>query len=106
MQEIALTEATYYILLSLYKPQHGYGIMQETERMSNGRVRLAAGTLYGALTTLCDKGWIIPLEKMEGGRRKVYCLTELGEEVLYNELERLKELVENGENVLKGNDHD
>ena len=42
----ALTESTYYILLSLLSPQHGYGIMQQTEEMSRGRVRLAAGTLY------------------------------------------------------------
>ena len=45
----ALTEAVFYILLSLNQPRHGYGIMQETERMSGGRVHLAAGTLYGAL---------------------------------------------------------
>ena len=51
----ALTEATYYILLSLYTPQHGYGIMQQAEALSHGRVHLAAGTLYGALNTLCDK---------------------------------------------------
>ena len=54
----ALTEAVFYILLSLNQPRHGYGIMQETERMSGGRVHLAAGTLYGALNTLSGKGWI------------------------------------------------
>ena len=48
----ALTEAVYYILLSLLQPMHGYGIMQNTEALSEGRVRLAAGTLYGALNTL------------------------------------------------------
>ena len=52
MENIALTESTYYILLSLYHPQHGYGIMQQTEQLSGGRVRLAAGTLYGALNSL------------------------------------------------------
>ena len=66
----ALTEATYYILLSLYTPQHGYGIMQQAEALSHGRVRLAAGTLYGALNTLCDKGWIIQLPTDDGSRRK------------------------------------
>ena len=50
----ALTESTYYILLSLWTPQHGYGIMQQTEQLSGERVRLAAGTLYGALNALCD----------------------------------------------------
>ena len=57
----ALTEATYYILLSLWTPQHGYGIMQRAEELSEGRVRLAAGTLYGALSQLTTKGWIILL---------------------------------------------
>ena len=55
MENIVLTEATYYILLALYNPQHGYGIMQEVEELSKGRVRLAAGTLYGALNVLVDK---------------------------------------------------
>ena len=49
MENLALTESTYYILLSLYHPQHGYGIMQQTEQLSGGRVHLAAGTLYGCL---------------------------------------------------------
>ena len=56
MEAMALTESTYYILLALYHPQHGYGIMQQTEQLSGGRVRLAAGTLYGALNSLCEKG--------------------------------------------------
>ena len=60
MESLALTESTYYILLSLYHPQHGYGIMQQTEQLSGGRVHLAAGTLYGALTSLCKKGWMDP----------------------------------------------
>ena len=96
-----LTESTYYILLSLYTPQHGYGIMQRTEALSGGRVRLAAGTLYGALTSLCDKGWIAPLPVDENSRKKEYQLTEKGLEVLKNELNRLRQLVANGETVLK-----
>lgn len=96
-----LTESTYYILLSLYTPQHGYGIMQRTEALSGGRVRLAAGTLYGALTSLCDKGWIVPLPVDENSRKKEYQLTEKGLEVLKNELNRLRQLVANGETVLK-----
>ncbi|MCI6935612.1 MAG: helix-turn-helix transcriptional regulator [Clostridiales bacterium] len=96
-----LTESTYYILLSLYTPQHGYGIMQRTEALSGGRVRLAAGTLYGALTSLCDKGWIAPLPVDENSRKKEYQLTAKGLEVLKNELNRLRQLVANGETVLK-----
>lgn len=60
MENLALTESTYYILLSLYHPQHGYGIMQQTEQLSGGRVHLAAGTLYGALTSLCEKAGSVP----------------------------------------------
>ena len=101
-EAIALTEATYYILLSLIAPQHGYGIMQQTEQMSRGRVRLAAGTLYGALNTLCDKGWIIQLPVEDGSRRKEYKLTERGRAILQSEVARLRELADNGERILKG----
>ena len=95
-----LTESTYYILLSLYTPQHGYGIMQRAEALSEGRVRLAAGTLYGALTSLCDKRWIEPLPMVDS-RKKEYKLTAKGLTVLKNELNRLRQLVANGETVLK-----
>lgn len=98
----ALTEATYYILLSLYTPQHGYGIMQQSEALSHGRVHLAAGTLYGALNTLCDKGWIIQLPVEDGSRRKEYRLTQNGLAILVNEVRRLRELADNGEEILKG----
>ena len=100
-ENIVLTEATYYILLSLYDPQHGYGIMQEAERLSRGRVRLAAGTLYGALNSMVEKGWIIQLPVEDGSRRKEYRLTEKGKAVLIREVQRLRELADNGEKVLK-----
>ena len=95
-----LTEAVYYILLSLNEPLHGYGIMQKAEQLSSGRVRLAAGTLYGALNTLLEKGWIAagPQE----GRQKRYQLTPQGREALLGELDRLRELVANGETLLGG----
>lgn len=100
-ENLALTEAVYYILLSLNTPQHGYGIMQQAEEMSGGRIKLAAGTLYGALNSLCEKKWIIPLPVEKGSRKKEYQITEKGKEVLTNELQRLKELVENGEKILR-----
>ncbi len=102
MVSIALTESTYYILLSLYSPQHGYGIMQQAEELSAGRVRLAAGTLYGALNSMCDKGWIIQLPVEDSSRQKKYKLTEKGRNVLFNEIDRLKELVRNGEMITGG----
>ena len=100
--DIALTESTYYILLSLYEPQHGYGIMQRTEQLSGGRVKLAAGTLYGALSSMSERGWIRPLPGESGSRKKEYCLTKEGLLALKNEVDRLKELVQNGEMSLGG----
>ena len=98
-QQSALTESTYYILLSLVEPRHGYGIMQMAEQLSHGRVRLAAGTLYGALNALVDKGWIALLPGE--GRKKEYKLTPKGLEILKKELARLRELVASGDMVLK-----
>ena len=99
-ENIALTEAVYFILLSLVKPLHGYGIMQLTEQMSAGRVRLAAGTLYGALNSLCDKEWIRELPVQAGSRKKEYVITETGREALETEIQRLKQLVQAGEAVI------
>ena len=98
----ALTESTYYIMLALYAPSHGYGIMQQVEEMSKGRVKLAPGTLYGALTALTDKGWIVQLPTVEGSRKKVYKLTDRGKDVLLKEIDRLRELVTNGDKVIGG----
>ena len=80
--QAALTEAVYYILLSLVTPRHGYGIMQEAERMSQGRVKLAAGTLYGAINGLLDRGWIKAVPGGADSRRKEYALTDRGREAL------------------------
>ncbi len=97
----ALTEAVYYILLSLMEPLHGYGIMQNVEKLSGGRLRLAAGTLYGAISTMQEKGWITALDGAADSRKKEYVITETGREVLRAEYARLKELVENGRVVLE-----
>lgn len=102
MESIALTEAVYYILLSLDQPRHGYGIMQNAEQLSSGRVNLAAGTLYGALNTLLDKRWIQELPSEGKGRKREYQLTDLGRKVVRAEIERLKELLTNGENEVGG----
>ena len=98
----ALTEAVYYILLSLTRPLHGYGIMQQTEAMSNGRLKISAGTLYGAISALIEKGWIEQMPADEASRKKEYAITDEGREALDAELARLKELVANGEAMLNG----
>ena len=101
MSNTALTEAVYYILLSLIKPMHGYGIMQNVEQLSNGRVKLAAGTLYGAINTLLEKGWIISLPGEKDSRKKEYQITGQGKQMLESELLRLRELIENGNRILE-----
>ena len=97
----ALTEAVYYILLSLLEPMHGYGIMQNVEKRSGGRLRLAAGTLYGAISTMLEKGWITALSSEQDSRKKGYVITDAGRQVLRAEYARLKELVENGRSLLE-----
>lgn len=101
-EKIALTEAVYYILLSLYTPLHGYGIMQNVMKISDERVNLTAGTLYGALNTLQEKGWIIALEDDENSRKKMYEITATGKVVVEAEIKRLEELVNNGHEIVRG----
>ena len=104
MPNPALTEAVYYILLSLLEPLHGYGIIQNVEQLSGGRVRLAAGTLYGAINTLLEKGWITALTGEADSRKKEYIITQTGHEILQKELQRLTELLENGKRLLGGSE--
>ncbi|MCT1904446.1 PadR family transcriptional regulator [Oceanobacillus sojae] len=99
-EQIALTEAIYYTLLSLYEPLHGYGIMQKVEKMSKGRVILAAGTLYGALNNLLKKGWIEALPKSASNRKKEYLITAQGKKIVEMELLRLQELINNGKKIV------
>ena len=92
-----LTEATYYTLLCLTRPLHGYGIIKKVEEMSRGRIKLAAGTLYGVLNTLLDYKLIILMGEDENNkRRKIYQMTELGRELIDYEIKRLQEMVNNG----------
>ena len=81
---------------------HGYGIMQKVESMSGGRVRLAAGTLYGALGSMVEKGWITAVSGETNSRKKEYVITDAGKTIVKKEYLRLKELVANGENIMGG----
>lgn len=95
-KEIPLTEAVYYILLAVRKPNHGYGIIQEIEQLTKGRVVLGAGTLYGAIQTLQKKEWIrIYSVDTESRKKKEYLITETGRKVFEAERKRLEELLEN-----------
>lgn len=106
MHNPALTEAVYYILLSLLEPMHGYGIMQNVETLSHGRVKLAAGTLYGAISSLLEKGWITAIDDngssiRDSRGKKEYKITSAGMDMLKGEILRLTELLENGAKILE-----
>jgi len=95
---LPLTESTYYILLALVKPLHGYGVMQKVEVMSGGSVTIGPGTLYGAFTTL-EREKLITLVKEEE-RRKSYTLTAKGRQVLAAQIRRLLIMSRNGQAVI------
>ena len=89
-----MTEPVLLILLSLAdQPRHGYAILQDTEKMSAGRVQLSTGTLYGALRRLLHDGWIERFAEQDSSRGKqAYRLTRLGQRNLQREVGRMKQL--------------
>jgi DNA-binding PadR family transcriptional regulator len=91
---LPLTEATYYIMLTLIEPLHGYAVMQKVEQISRGKVRVGPGTLYGVLNTLEASGLIVMVK--EEDRRKSYMLTAKGKGVLLNQIKRLEIMIRNG----------
>ena len=87
---VPMTETAFYILFCLQKPNHGYGIVQMVEKMTEGAIRLAPGTMYGSLSKM-EKDGVIRFAKEED-KRKIYEITELGLEILNIELNRIKRL--------------
>jgi DNA-binding PadR family transcriptional regulator len=89
-----LTEPVLLILLSLAEePRHGYAILKDVEEMSNGRVKLSTGTLYGALCRLLEEGWIERFKEDDVSRgRQAYCLSRAGRRNLQAEVSRMKHL--------------
>lgn len=87
---VPMTETAFYILFCLRRPNHGYGIVQAVERLTEGAVRLAPGTMYGSLSKMEKDGLIRFLREEE--KRKIYQITELGREVLDTELKRIVRL--------------
>jgi DNA-binding PadR family transcriptional regulator len=83
---LPLTESTFYIMLALVEPMHGYAVMQTVSELTEGQVEIGPGTLYGVFSTL-EKEKLI--EKVsEEARRKTYALTPLGMDVLREQLAR------------------
>ncbi len=97
---VPMTESGFYILFCLQTPQHGYGISQQVKRMTGGAVAISAGTMYGSLSKMEKDGLIRFCREEE--KRKLYQLTELGQEVLAAELARIERLYRNS----KGEDCD
>ena len=99
-KNLPLTETVYYILLAVAEPAHGYLIMQKVEELSDGQVRLAAGTLYGAIENLLGKGLIASIPS-EDVRRKVYVISQTGKQVLWADYQRMKHMLTITDQILK-----
>jgi DNA-binding PadR family transcriptional regulator len=93
---VPMTETAFYILLCLREPNHGYGIVQTVEGLTKGAIRLAPGTMYGSLSKM-EKDGVIRFIREED-KRKIYKITDLGEEVLALEIKRIERLY----NIAKG----
>ncbi len=87
---VPMTETAFYILLCLKEPNHGYGIVQRVESLTDGAIRLAPGTMYGSLSKMEKDGLIRFVREEE--KRKIYQITDLGSEVLQIELKRIERL--------------
>ena len=90
---VPMTETAFYILLCLRQENHGYGILQQTQQMTCGEIRLSPGTLYGSLSKMEKDGLIEFVREEE--KRRLYRLTELGEELLTLEKKRIARLYRN-----------
>jgi DNA-binding PadR family transcriptional regulator len=98
-EQLPLTESTFLIILSMApSPKHGYAIMKEVEALSDGRVVLSTGTLYGALKRMLEGGWSERVDDPEPNgsdrERKAYQLTKLGRRILEAESARLRKLAD------------
>ena len=87
---VPMTETGFYILFCLQNENHGYGIVQRVEKLTDGEIVLAPGTMYGSLSKMEKDGLIKFVREEE--KRKIYVITELGREVLALELKRIERL--------------
>ena len=92
---VPMTETGFYILLCLQQPNHGYGVVQMVEKMTDGEIRLAPGTMYGSLSKMEKDGLIQFVREEE--KRKLYEITALGQEVLELEKKRICRLYRNAQ---------
>lgn len=90
---VPMTETAFYILMYLTEPRHGYGIIKRVEEMTNGRITLGSGTIYGTLTKM-QRDDIITIYADEK-RKTIYEISDLGKQLMLVEMNRLKELHDN-----------
>lgn len=90
---LPMTETAFYILLSLTEPRHGYGIIKHVDQITEGRIRLGSGTVYGTLIKMHKNG-IITIYSDER-RKTIYEITDTGKKLIISEIDRLKELHRN-----------
>lgn len=99
-KHIPLTETMFLVLLTMLEENYGYKVSQEVEEITNGRIILGPGTLYGAINNLNKKGWIELVDKDNSGK-KVYIATDTGRELVSLEIKRMRNLVLKGEKKFK-----
>lgn len=87
---VPMTETAYYILLSLTEPRHGYGIIKRVEEITENRIKLGSGTIYGTLTKMQNDQMIAVFSDEK--RKTIYEITEVGKAVMRAEIERIKQL--------------
>ncbi len=87
---VPMTETGFYILLCLREESHGYSIVKKTEELTQGEIKISPGTLYGSLSKMEKDGLITFIR--EEDNRKIYCITDLGTEVLNLEMKRIERL--------------
>lgn len=94
---VPMTETGFYILFCLQNPQHGYGITQQVKKMTDDAISISAGTMYGTLSKMEKDGLISFYAEEE--KRKLYQITELGQEVLAMEIKRIERLYKNSRGI-------
>ncbi|AXY25762.1 PadR family transcriptional regulator [Suicoccus acidiformans] len=99
-KHIPLTETMFLVLFTMLEENYGYKVSQDVEEITNGRIILGPGTLYGAINNLNKKGWIKLVNKDNSGK-KVYIATDIGRELVSLEIKRMRNLVLKGEKKVK-----
>ena len=90
---VPMTETGFYILMCLREEAHGYSIVQRVEALTGGEIRISPGTLYGSLSKMEKDGLIRFVREEE--KRKIYLITDLGQQVLELEKRRIERLYQN-----------